>query len=85
MTNLRLHQTYCRRPHLRAENMELLNWFKKPIKWWIGFVLIILGTVLMRQVYVWSWAQPVGGCAVFVGIVMVLLFGRVKADKHDVD
>lgn len=85
MNSLVLPHKYCKRPHLRAKNMELLNWFKKPIKWWVGLVLIILGTVLMRQVYVWPWAQPVGGCAVFVGIVMVLLFGRVKADKHDVD
>lgn len=61
--------------------MELLNWFKKPLKWWAGLVLIVLGTILMRQVYTWEWAQAVGGGVVFVGIVMVLLFGRVKHTK----
>lgn len=52
--------------------------FGLPAKWWIGLALIVLGTVLMRQVYSWEWAQAVGGGVVFVGIVMVLLFGRVK-------
>lgn len=61
--------------------MELLNWFKKPFKWWIGFTFIVLGTILMRQVHTWAWTQPVGATMVFVGIVMVLLFGRVKEDN----
>ncbi|WP_283789133.1 hypothetical protein QNI23_015535 [Bermanella sp. WJH001] len=65
--------------------MELLNWFKKPLKWWMGLTLIVLGTILMRQTYVWSWAQPVGGCVVFVGIVMVLLFGRINPQKNNND
>jgi membrane-bound ClpP family serine protease len=63
--------------------MELLKWFKKPVKWWVGLLLIVLGTILMRQVYVWEWAQPVGGATVFVGIVMVLLFGRVRTETNE--
>ena len=58
--------------------MELLNWFKKPLKWWLGLVLIVIGTIVMRQTGVWPWAQPVGGGVVFIGIVMMLLFGRIN-------
>lgn len=65
--------------------MELLNWFKKPLKWWLGLVLIVAGTILMRQAYVWSWAQPVGGGVVFIGIVMMLLFGRINPKNNHVD
>ena len=65
--------------------MELLNWFKKPLKWWMGLTLIVLGTIVMRQAYVWSWAQPVGGFMVFVGIVMMLLFGRINPQKNNND
>lgn len=65
--------------------MELLNWFKKPIKWWVGLALIIAGTIVMRQAGVWSWAQSVGAGVVFVGIVMVLLFGRINPKNNHVD
>ena len=65
--------------------MELLNWFKKPLKWWTGLTLIVLGTLLMRQAYVWPWAQPVGGGVVFIGIVMMLLFGRINPKNNHVD
>jgi len=57
--------------------MELLNWFKKPLKWWLGLALVVIGTIVMRQVHSADWAQPLGGALVFVGIIMVLLFGRI--------
>lgn len=63
--------------------MELLNWFKKPLKWWVGLAFIVLGTILMRQVHDFEWAQTVGGLIVFVGIVMVLLFGRIISSKEE--
>lgn len=57
--------------------MELLNWFKKPLEWWLGLALVVIGTIVMRQVHSVDWAQPVGGVLVFVGIIIVLMFGRV--------
>ena len=58
--------------------MELLNWFKKPLNWWLGLVLVINGTYLVRGVEGWDAAVPVGAASIVVGLVMVLFFGKVK-------
>jgi len=58
--------------------MELLNWFKKPLNWWLGLVLVINGTYLVRGVEGWDAAVPVGATSIVVGLVMVLFFGKVK-------
>lgn len=63
--------------------MGLLTWFKKPLKWWLGLTLVVFGTLIMRQVHVWEWAQVAGASMVFVGIVMVLLFGRIKHEDFN--
>jgi len=58
--------------------MELLNWFKKPLRWWIGIVLIIAGTVLMRGIDGCHYCVEAGGITVFLGLVAVLFFGKLK-------
>jgi len=60
--------------------MELLNWFKKPLNWWLGLVLVINGTYLVRGVEGWDAAVPVGAASIVVGLVMVLFFGKIKRD-----
>ncbi len=62
--------------------MELLNWFKKPLNWWLGLVLVINGTYLVRGVEGWDAAVPVGATSIVVGLVMVLFFGKVKDAKE---
>jgi len=63
--------------------MELLHWFKKSTKWWLGLGLIILGTIVMRQVGSVPYAQEVGGAMVFIGLGMVLFFGRRAAPPKE--
>ena len=60
--------------------MELLNWFKKPLNWWGGLALIIGGTWLVRGVDGFESAVPVGATAIFIGLAMVLFFGKVKQE-----
>jgi hypothetical protein len=60
--------------------MELLNWFKKPLNWWIGLALVINGTWLVRGVQGWESAVPIGGTSIAVGLLMVVVFGKVKAN-----
>lgn len=61
--------------------MELLNWFKKPLNWWLGLVLIINGTYLVRGVEGWDSAVPVGATSIVVGLLMVVFFGKVKTEQ----
>ena len=65
--------------------MELLNWFKKPLNWWLGLVLIINGTYLVRGVEGWGSAVPVGATSIVVGLLMVVFCGKVKSDKDSND
>lgn len=60
--------------------MELLNWFKKPLNWWLGLVLIINGTWLVRGIEGFEAAVPLGATSIVVGLTMVLFFGKVKQD-----
>ena len=62
--------------------MEILNWFKKSYKWWLGLALIILGTLVMRQVGSVPYAQEVGGAMVFIGLGMILFFGMTKSTPN---
>jgi hypothetical protein len=41
--------------------MELLNWFKKPLNWWIGLALIINGICCADWRYVNSRGLAYGG------------------------
>jgi len=63
--------------------MELLNWFKKPLNWWLGLVLVINGTYLVRGVEGWDYAVPIGALSIVIGLLMVLFFGKVKSDKDE--
>lgn len=63
--------------------MELLHWFKKSTKWWIGLAIIILGTIVMRQVGIVPYAQEIGATMVFIGLVMVLFFGMRAAPPKE--
>lgn len=58
--------------------MELLNWLKKPLSWWIGMALTVAGTILMRGVDGCSYCVELGGAIVFIGLAIVLFFGKVK-------
>ncbi len=61
--------------------MELLNWFKKPLNWWLGLALIVNGTWLVRGVEGWENAVPVGATSIVVGLVMVVFLGKLKENK----
>lgn len=63
--------------------MELLNWFKKSYKWWLGLIFIVAGTLFMRQVGQIAYAQEIGGAMVFLGLAMVLIFGMTKSDPNE--
>ena len=58
--------------------MELLNWFKKPINWWLGMLLVINGTYLVRGIEGWAYAVPVGATSIIVGLTMMVFFGKIK-------
>ena len=58
--------------------MELLNWFKKPLRWWMGIALIVLGTVLVRGVEGCAYCVEAGATLIFMGLMAVLLFGKVE-------
>jgi hypothetical protein len=60
--------------------MELLNWFKKPLNWWLGLALIVNGTWLVRGVEGWESAVPIGAASIVAGLVMVVFFGKLKKD-----
>jgi len=58
--------------------MELLNWLKKPLSWWAGIALIIVGTVLVRGVEGCEYCVPFGAALIFTGLAMVMVFGKTK-------
>ncbi len=58
--------------------MELLNWFKKPLNWWLGIALVVNGTWLVRGIDGWAGAVPVGATSIVVGLLMVVFLGKVK-------
>lgn len=58
--------------------MELLNWFKKPLNWWLGLALVINGGYLVRGIDGWDAAIPVGAASIVVGLVMIVFLGKVK-------
>jgi hypothetical protein len=58
--------------------MELLNWLKKPLRWWIGIALIVLGTILVRGVDGCEYCVPFGASVIFLGLMAVLFFGKLK-------
>jgi hypothetical protein len=62
--------------------MELLNWFKKPINWWIGLALVINGTWLLRDTNGWEHSVVVGGISVVLGLILVMVFGRVDSTSN---
>ena len=61
--------------------MELLNWLKKPLNWWLGILLIINGTYLVRGIEGWSASVPIGATSIVVGLFLVLFFGKIKDNK----
>ncbi len=61
--------------------MGLLDWFKKPLNWWLGMLLIVSGTVLVRGIDGWESSVPVGAISIFVGITMVVFFGKVDKES----
>ena len=61
--------------------MELLNWFKKPLNWWLGLALVINGTWLVRGVEGWEYGVVIGATSIFVGLIMVTVFGKVKKSE----
>lgn len=63
--------------------MELLNWFKKPLKWWVGLALIIAGTPLVRGIEDCENCKLFGAIIIFTGLAMVMLFGKVDTSKND--
>ena len=58
--------------------MELLNWFKKPLNWWLGLALVVNGTWLVRGIEGWVYSVPVGAISIVVGLLMVVMLGRIK-------
>jgi len=62
--------------------VELLNWFKKPLKWWAGLALIVVGTIFVRGVEGCEYCVPMGALLTFTGIAMALFFGKVKTDEE---
>lgn len=62
----------------KRKSMELLNWFKKPLNWWLGLALVINGTWLVRGVDGWQYSVEIGATSIVVGLVMVIVFGKVK-------
>jgi len=58
--------------------MELLNWLRKPLRWWIGIALIVLGTVLVRGVDGCEYCVPFGAGIIFLGLAIATLFGSVS-------
>lgn len=60
------------------EKPELLNWFKKPLNWWLGLLLVVNGTWLVRGIDGWEYAVPLGATSIVVGLVMVMVFGKLK-------
>ena len=63
----------------KRKSMELLNWFKKPLNWWLGLALVINGTWLVRGVDGWQYSVEIGATSIFVGLVMIVVFGKVKS------
>ena len=63
--------------------MELLNWFKKPLNWWLGLVLVINGTWLVRGVAGWESAVPVGAISIVVGLVMLVFLGKLNGQDEE--
>ncbi|EAT11296.1 hypothetical protein HF888_14255 [Bermanella marisrubri] len=63
--------------------MELLNWFKKPVKWWAGLALIVVGMPLVRGVEGCENCKLFGAIIIFTGLAMVMLFGKVDSSKND--
>ena len=57
---------------------ELFNWFKKPLNWWLGVLLVVNGTYLARGIEGWSAAVPIGATSIVVGLVMVMMLGKIK-------
>jgi len=62
----------------KRKSMELLNWFKKPLNWWLGLALVINGTWLVRGVDGWQYSVEIGATSIFVGLIMIVVFGKVK-------
>ena len=61
--------------------MELLNWFKKPLRWWFGILLIVVGTIFVRGIEGCSYCVEAGATAIFLGLMAVLLFGKTEEDQ----
>ena len=61
----------------KRKSMELLNWFKKPLNWWLGLALVINGTWLVRGIDGWQYSVEIGATSIVVGLVMVIVFGKV--------
>ena len=62
----------------KRKSIELLNWFKKPLNWWLGLALVINGTWLVRGVDGWQYSVEIGATSIFVGLIMIVVFGKVK-------
>lgn len=61
---------------------EILNWFKKPMNWWFGIVLVVNGIVLMRGVEGLQDSSLLGGLSILLGLILVVFYGRIKGSDQ---